>query len=72
MKIKVKKKKDSNRWDGYPFNALAHLPDCDCIFDSYHGTADTEIFPFSLNTRTFVANQVYLKIYDKEPAERKD
>lgn len=63
-KFKPKKKKAGGNWDGYPFNALSVLPDEDCVFDSYHGTADTEIFPFSLNTRTNVANQVYIKLYD--------
>lgn len=64
MKFKPEKKKDGKSWEGYPFNAFNMLPDEDCVFDSYHGTADTEIFPFALNTRTNVANQVYIKIYD--------
>lgn len=75
-KIKVLKKKGSEKWVGYPYNVLCFLPDCDCIFDSYHGTVGTDIFPFSLNTRTFVANQVYLKQYedsaDRQPASAEE
>ena len=66
QKIKPTKMKTSADWSGYPYNVLHLLPDCDCVFDSYHGTIDTEIFPFSLNTRINASNHVFFKIYDKD------
>lgn len=67
-KIRPPRKKDGEKdsWVGYPYNVLGMLPDCDCVFDSYHGAVGIGIFPFALNTRTCVANQVYLKVYEDD------
>lgn len=34
------------------------------MFDSWHGTIGFDVFPFSLNTRTNMSNQVYLLTYE--------
>ena len=60
-----KRKEGTAAWSGYPYNVLGELPDCDCAFDSYHGTVGIDIFPFALNTRISASNQVYLKVYEE-------
>jgi hypothetical protein len=70
MKIKVSKRKDKkDDWVGYPYNVLGNLPDCDCVFDSYHGGVGIDIFPYALNTRINASNQVFLKIYEEDTEE---
>ena len=64
LKVKVKKIRRGG-YPLYPYSILPLLPDCDCVFDSRHGTIGFDVFPFAITTRIDGAKEVYMKVYEE-------
>ena len=66
--VKVRVDKDAPPRQGftkYPYVIFPMLPDCDCVFDSRHGTIGFDVFPFAITTRIAAACEVYLKVFEE-------
>lgn len=72
LKVRVDKKVPAGAPGIYPWNILKHLPDRDCVFDAFRGTIGLDVYPFSVTTRVNASNQIFLKVYEEDTADKCD
>lgn len=70
LKVRFEKENRGGGYPVYPYSILPHLPDSECVFDSYRGTVGFDVFPFAVTTRISASSEVFLKVYEDDDSDK--